>query len=75
MRWRQIARSRKREDGTPLPSHVSEAGAIKPSGSLTADQWRKRSERQARVQQQMRDEDARHAAKRRDLSGRLAHQD
>jgi hypothetical protein len=55
--------------------HVIEAGTIKPSGSLDADQLRKRSERLAQVQQRMRDEEARHAAKKRDLSAPLARPD
>jgi hypothetical protein len=51
---------------------VIEAGTIKPSGSLDADKWRKTSDRRARVQQQIRDEEARHAARKRDLNARLA---
>ncbi len=43
---------------------------IKPSGSLDADQWRRKSERMARVQQQMRDENERHGKKLRDLRSR-----
>jgi hypothetical protein len=59
MRWRQII----------------EVGTVKPTGSLDSEEWRKRSERQARVQGQIRDENARHAAKKRDLNARLARPD
>lgn len=57
MRWHQIA--------------IPETGTVKPTGSLDADEWRKRSERQTRLQRQIRDEDARHAAKEQDLTARL----
>lgn len=46
-------------------------GTIKPKGSLDADQWRPRTKRQAATQQKIRDEEARHAAKLRDLKDRL----
>jgi hypothetical protein len=54
---------------------VIEAGTIKPSGPLDADQLRNRSKRQARVQQQIRDEESRHVAKKRDLNARLIRRD
>jgi hypothetical protein len=50
---------------------VAEAGTIKPEGPLNADEWRKRSAKQARTQQQVKDEAQRHAAKERDLKARL----
>jgi hypothetical protein len=57
---------------TLADTEVTEAdGTIKPEGSLNAEEWRQRSKRQARTQQQARDEDARHAAKQRDLKARL----
>jgi gas vesicle protein len=49
-----------------------EGATIKPSGSLSADQWRKQSERRAKVQRQVRDENQRHSTKVRDLQDRLA---
>jgi hypothetical protein len=49
-----------------------EVDTIKPTGSLDATQWRKRSKKQARVQQQTDDENARHAAKERELKARMA---
>jgi hypothetical protein len=56
----------------PAGAEVTEADStIKPEGSLDAEEWRKRSKRRARAQQQARDEDARHVAKQRDLKARL----
>jgi hypothetical protein len=49
-----------------------ESDTIKPVKPLTPEQSRKRSEKQARVQQQVRDEDHRHAAKERDLTASIA---
>jgi hypothetical protein len=49
---------------------VIEADAIKPIKPLTPDQSRKRSAKQVRVQQQMKDEGQRHAEKIRDLNAR-----
>lgn len=51
---------------------IDEDGTIKPAKPLNADQLRRRSERQAKTQQKMRDENTRHAAKVRDLQGKLA---
>jgi hypothetical protein len=48
-----------------------EAMPAKPQKPLTPTQARKRSEKQAKVQQQVRDEDVRHAAKEQDLKARL----
>jgi hypothetical protein len=70
---RQIAMQSHHND--PKVRDVVEAGTIKPLAPLDADGLRKRLERQSRVQRQLRDEDARHAAKKRDLNARLAHQD
>jgi hypothetical protein len=50
---------------------IDEDGTIKPEKPLNADQWRRRSKRQTATQQKMRDEDARHASKLRDLQGKL----
>lgn len=62
MRLHEITRrSAKVREGT---------NTIKPNGSLDADQWRRKSERMARVQQQMRDENERHGKKLRDLRSR-----
>jgi hypothetical protein len=66
MRWYQI-RIEEHDPATP----ITEAGTIKPSGSLDADALRKGSERRARVQQQIKDEESRHVAKVRDLKTRL----
>jgi hypothetical protein len=56
----------------PADTEFTEAdGTIKSKGSFNADEWRQRSKRQARTQQQARDEDARHAAKERDLKARM----
>jgi hypothetical protein len=51
---------------------VIEADAIKPIKPLTPDQSRKRSTKQVRVQQQMKDEGQRHAEKIRDLNARAS---
>ncbi len=51
---------------------IDEDGTIKPAKPLDADQLRLRSERQAATQQKMRDENARHTSKVRDLQGKLA---
>jgi hypothetical protein len=51
---------------------VIEADAIKPIKPLTPDQSRKRSAKQVRVQQQMKDEGQRHAEKIRDLNARAS---
>lgn len=81
LRHRATMQSPTRARDNRSARHVNEAGTIKPTGSsgstgsagsLDAEEWRKRSERQARVQQQIRDEDARHATKKRDLRARLA---
>jgi hypothetical protein len=50
---------------------VAEAVPKKPEKPLTPEQAQKRSEKQARVQQQVRDEGARHAAKLQDLQSRV----
>lgn len=50
---------------------VIEADTIKSQKPLTPSQSRKRSEKQARSQQQVRDEDARHTSKICDLQARL----
>ncbi len=51
---------------------ISEDGTIKPMKPLDADQLRRRLKRQTAAQQKMRDENARHASKMRDLQGKLA---
>jgi hypothetical protein len=62
------------KDFLPLFANIEidEDGTIKPAKPLNADQLRRRSERQASTQRKMRDEDARHASKSRDLKDRLA---
>lgn len=60
MRWYQII-------GNPIKE--SDPG---PTGSLDADEWRKRSERRSQVQRQMRDENVRHDTKTQDLKDRLS---
>jgi hypothetical protein len=47
---------------------------ILPLGALDADQLRRRSERQARVQQPIKDDEARHASKKRALNARIVRQ-
>ena len=44
---------------------------IKPQKPLNAEQLRRHSEKQARTQKQMRDEQSRHASKTQDLQARL----
>ncbi len=51
---------------------IDEDGTIKPAKPLNADQLRRRLERQAAGQQKMRDENARHASRVRNLQGKLA---
>ena len=53
---------------------VSEDDTIEPVKPLTPEQSRRRSERQNATQQKMRDEDARHATKLRDLRSKIATQ-
>ena len=56
-----------------MPSRqVAEGGTVKPSGSLDADQWRRQSEKRAKVQRQVKDENQRHTTKVRDLQDRVA---
>ncbi len=56
-----------------MPSRMlAEVGAVAPVKPLTPEQSRKRAATQAKVQQQVKDEDDRHAAKERDLKARLA---
>ena len=50
---------------------IDEDGTIKPEKPLNADQWRRRSKRQTATQQKMRDENARHTSKLRDLQGKF----
>jgi len=84
MRWHQIMgssanpaltqtamRHPRRPDDDTSAHHMIETDTIKPSGPLNADELRKKSDRRARVQQQIRDEDARHTAKTQDLKTRL----
>ena len=52
---------------------IAETGTIKPQKPVNADQPPKLSERQARVQQQVRDEDVPHAAMKGDRVRRFGH--
>lgn len=67
MRWTEII-TQSPGDGADV---LDEGGTIKPVGPLTPDQARKRAAKQASLQQRLRDEQARHAAKLRDLRGRM----
>jgi hypothetical protein len=53
-----------------MPSLLAEIGTVKPVKPLTAEQSRKRAAKQVKVQQQVRDENQRHAAMERDLQSR-----
>jgi hypothetical protein len=56
-----------------LPGWVlAEVGSIAPIKPLTPEQSRKRAAKQVKVQQQVKDEDHRHADKERDLKARIA---
>jgi hypothetical protein len=61
---------RAREIIRPAAEVTEESSTTKPSGSLNADEWRRKSERRLRSQQQMNDENERHAKKMRDLQER-----
>ena len=63
MRWKDII-----EPNAVEVDVLDEGDIIKP---LNPEQARKRAARQARMQQKMRDEQARHAAKLRDLRSRM----
>jgi hypothetical protein len=55
-----------------MPSwSLAEVGSIEPAKPLTPEQSRKRSAKQARVQQQVQDENQRHAARERDLKASI----
>ncbi len=54
-----------------MPS-LAEVGSIAPVKPLTPEQLRKRAAKQAKVQQQVKDEDHRHTDKERDLKARMA---
>jgi len=54
------------------PWWLAEVGTIAPVKPLTPEQSRKRAAKQAKVQQQVKDEDRRHATKERDLKARMA---
>ena len=56
-----------------MPSWMlAEVGTVAPVKPLTPEQSRKRAAKQARLQQQVQDEDHRHADKERDLKARMA---
>ncbi len=53
---------------------VNESGTIKPVAPLTSEQAQRKAKRQAAMAEKMRDEDARHAEKVRDLRSKIAGQ-
>jgi hypothetical protein len=67
MRWTEIIEAAA-VGGADL---LDEGGTITPVAPLTPEQARKRAARQARLQQQVRDEQSRHNAKVRDLRARM----